>query len=105
MRRNRRQRSEKMLRRAKQSQKVREFNRLNTDEIPIPLLPRRRKTIIVIDHDFGTKIDIYTLDRTNRIDCYWPSKNGTAIGRRMGMNAIGRLIATDNLPILSPVNL
>ena len=94
-----------MQRRAKRSQKVQEFNRLNTDEIPIPLLPRRRKTIIVINHDFGTTVDIYSLERTNRIDCYWPSKNGVQVGRRMGINAIGRLIAQDNLPVMSPANL
>jgi len=105
MRRNRQQRSEKMRRRAKRSQKAREFNRLNTDEIPIPLLPRRRKTIIVINHDFSTTVDVYSLERTNRVDCYWPLKNGNPIGRRMGMNAIGRLIAQDNLPVLSPHNL
>ena len=104
MRRNRRQRSEKMRRRAKRSQNVREFNRMNMDEIPIPLLPRRRKTIIVINHDFGTGVDIYSLERTNRVDCYWPSKNGKQIGRRMGMNAVGRMIAADNLPVLSCTN-
>lgn len=36
----------------------------------VPAMPELRRTILVVDHDFGTvehRLDLY---RTNRIDCY-----------------------------------
>lgn len=53
-----------------------------------PALPNLRRTIIVIDHDFGTeehRIDLY---RTNRIDCYRVVADGTEWKKRAGWSTV-----------------
>ncbi len=49
-----------------------------------PALPELRRTVIVIDHDFGTvehRLDLY---RSNRRDCYRVVADGVEWRRRMG---------------------
>ena len=51
-------------------------------------LPRLRRTIIIIDHDFGTvehRIDLY---RTRRIDCYRAVADGVEWKRRVGWSKV-----------------
>ncbi len=51
-------------------------------------LPELRRSIIVIDHDFGDvehRIDLY---RSNRIDCYKVVIDGQRIHGRMGWSAV-----------------
>lgn len=53
-----------------------------------PELPQLRRTIIVIDHDFGTvehRMDLY---RTNRRDCYRVVADGVEWRKRAGWSAI-----------------
>lgn len=56
-------------------------------DYPVPL-PDLRRTIIIIDHDFGTvehRIDLY---RTNRIDCYRVVADGVEWKRRAGWSTV-----------------
>lgn len=51
-------------------------------------LPDLRRTIIIIDHDFGDvehRIDLY---RTNRIDCYRAVADGKEWKRRAGWSTV-----------------
>ena len=53
-----------------------------------PELPLLRRTIIVIDHDFGTvehRMDLY---RTNRRDCYRVVADGVEWRKRAGWSVI-----------------
>lgn len=54
----------------------------------VPLMPALRRTIIVIDHDFGEvehRIDLY---RTNRIDCYRVIADGKEWKKRAGWSTV-----------------
>lgn len=54
----------------------------------IPRMPDLRRTIIIIDHDFGEvehRIDLY---RTNRIDCYRVVADGTEWKKRAGWSTV-----------------
>lgn len=51
-------------------------------------LPELRRTVIVIDHDFGYvehRLDLY---RTNRIDCYRVVADGVEWKRRAGWSTV-----------------
>jgi hypothetical protein len=51
-------------------------------------MPDLRRTIIIIDHDFGTvehRIDLY---RTRRIDCYRVVADGTEWKKRAGWSTV-----------------
>ena len=54
----------------------------------IPQMPALRRSIIVVDYDFGTvehRIDFY---RTNRIDCYRVVADGVEWKRRAGWSTV-----------------
>lgn len=57
----------------------------------IPMLPGLRRVVIVIDYDINPKIDIYRLQRTNRVDSYAITKNGDAVGAAGWTNFCKRL--------------
>lgn len=46
--------------------------------------PERRRVIIVIDFDFGIKVDLFWLFRSDRIDSYNVEHNGKRLGGRIG---------------------
>ncbi len=53
-----------------------------------PRMPELRRTIVVIDHDFGTvehRLDLY---RTNRIDCYRVVADGVEWKKRAGWSTV-----------------
>lgn len=53
-----------------------------------PAPPALRRTVIIIDHDFGTvehRIDLY---RTNRIDCYRVVADGIEWKQRAGWSTV-----------------
>lgn len=62
------------------------------EEGPAPEYPRQlpdlRRSIVIVDHDFGTvehRIDLY---RTNRIDCYRVVADGVEWKKRAGWSAV-----------------
>ena len=67
------------------AREVRERKRLEGSEPTCPRnLPPLPRTLIIIDHDFGTvehRIDLY---RTGRIDCYRAVADGVEWKRRIG---------------------
>lgn len=46
--------------------------------------PKLRRVVIVIDYDFGPKINIFRLFRSNRIDSYTAEHNGQTVEGRVG---------------------
>ena len=54
----------------------------------IPRVPALRRTIIVIDHDFGDVEHRLDLFRTNRIDCYRVVADGVEWKSRAGWSSI-----------------
>jgi hypothetical protein len=54
----------------------------------IPQMPTLRRTIIVVDHDFGTVEHTLELYRTNRIDCYRVVADGVEWKRRAGWSTV-----------------
>lgn len=51
-------------------------------------MPDLRRSIVIVDHDFGTvehRIDLY---RTNRIDCYKVIADGTEWKQRAGWSRV-----------------
>jgi hypothetical protein len=51
-------------------------------------MPDLRRTVIIIDHDFGTvehRLDLY---RTNRIDCYRVVADGVEWKKRAGWSTV-----------------
>lgn len=67
--------------------------------------PKLRRTVIVIDRDFGLRVNVYRLERTNRVDCYWPHRNGAQLGRRMGWSAVLEQVRKDHVRVMSDRNL
>jgi len=56
--------------------------------VPVRVLPELRRTIIVIDYDFGRvehRIDLY---RTDRIDCYRAVADGRPWQQRIGWSRV-----------------
>jgi len=53
-----------------------------------PDVPDLRKIIIVIDFDFGKKVNIMRLFRTGRIDQYRAEANGKLWKNRIGLSGI-----------------
>lgn len=51
-------------------------------------LPELRRTVIVIDHDFGEVTHRLDLYRTNRIDCYRVVADGVEWKKRAGWSSI-----------------
>ena len=67
-----------------------------------PELPELRRTIIVIDHDFGTvehRIDLY---RTNRVDCYRAVADGKEWKPRIGWSGVLEGLRKSLPRVLSP---
>lgn len=54
----------------------------------IPQMPELRRSIVIVDHDFGTvehRIDLY---RTGRIDCYRVVADGREWKKRAGWSTV-----------------
>ena len=80
-----------MSRKLRAARDVRERKRL---EGPEPRYPRKfpslRRTLVIIDHDFGRvehRIDLY---RTERVDCYWTVADGVEGKQRIGWSRVLR---------------
>jgi hypothetical protein len=60
------------------------------DEVPDypPMLPDLRRTIIIIDHDFGDKENRIELYKTSRIDCFRAIVNGKEWKKRIGFSGV-----------------
>ena len=54
----------------------------------IPQMPELRRTIIIIDHDFGTVEHRIDLFRTGRIDCYRVVADGVEWKNRAGWSTV-----------------
>jgi hypothetical protein len=78
-----------MSRKLRAARDARERKRLEGPAPPYPrALPSLRRTLIIIDHDFGTvehRIDLY---RTARIDCYRAVADGVEWKRRIGWSKV-----------------
>ena len=78
-----------MSRKLRAMREARERQRLEGPESDYPRdVPALRRTIIIIDHDFGTvehRIDLY---RTRRIDCYRAVADGVEWKRRVGWSRV-----------------
>lgn len=69
-----------------------------------PSLPSLRRTLIIIDHDFGTvehRLDLY---RTNRIDCYRVVADGVEWKQRAGWSTVLEAVRKSFLRVSSPAN-
>jgi hypothetical protein len=53
-----------------------------------PSLPELRRRIVIEDFDFGHRVHVLELHRTNRIDCYRVVADGKEWKRRMGWSKI-----------------
>ena len=51
-------------------------------------LPELRRRIVIEDFDFGHKIHVLELHRTNRVDCYRVVADGVEWKRRVGWSKI-----------------
>ena len=78
-----------MSRKARAMRDVRERRQLEGSESSDPrALPALRRTLIVIDYDFGVvehRIDLY---RTRRIDCYRAVADGVEWKRSIGWSKV-----------------
>lgn len=54
----------------------------------MPRMPELRRTIIIIDRDFGTVEHRIDLHRTNRIDCYRVVADGREWKKRAGWSTV-----------------
>jgi serine protease inhibitor ecotin len=69
-------------------------------DYPQPL-PELRRTIIVVDHDFGTiehRIDLY---RTNRVDCYRAVVGGIVWKKSIGWARVLEAVRKSFVRVLS----
>ena len=67
-----------------------------------PLLPALRRSLVIIDHDFGTvehRLDLY---RTNRIDCYRVVADGVEWKQRAGWSTVLEAVRKSFLRVSSP---
>ena len=78
-----------MSRKLRAMREARECRRLEGSEPSYPReLPSLRRTLIIIDHDFGTvehRIDLY---RTRRIGCYRAVADGVEWKRSIGWSKV-----------------
>jgi hypothetical protein len=78
-----------MSRKLRAARAARERKRLEDSEPSYPLeLPALRRTLIIIDYDFGRvehRIDLY---RTSRVDCYRAVADGVEWKRRIGWSKV-----------------
>ena len=65
--------------------------------------PKLRRVVVVIDYDFGFKIDIFRLFRTNRIDSYHATHNGAPVDGRIGWANFCKRLSAHFPRLLSPV--
>lgn len=54
----------------------------------IPRMPELRRTLIIVDHDFGTVEHRIDLHRTDRIDCYRVVADGREWKKRAGWSTV-----------------
>ncbi len=82
---------------------AKELKRLSFVGPPEPQreLPKLRKTIIVIDRDFGREIHRFDLYRTGRIDQYRVTVDGKEWKKRIGLSGILAGIRKSMPPIKS----
>ena len=75
-----------------------------TDNFSIYDLPEKRKIVIVIDLDFGVKIDIFRFYKTNRINSYLISLN-RQVKEKMGWSVFCKRLSGHYPSLLSPLAL
>jgi len=51
-------------------------------------LPELRKIIVIIDYDFGKKVNVMRLYKTGRIDQYRAEANGKPWKQRIGLSGV-----------------
>jgi len=69
-------------------------------------LPKLRRIVIVIDFDFGPLVEVFSLWRTSRVDCYeMRRKDGKLIADRVGWAKALEIIRKGFLRVASPRNL
>ena len=72
--------------------KMREARAAKRIAAPAPdypaVLPDLRRRIVIEDFDFGHRVHVLELHRTNRIDCYRVVADGKEWKRRIGWSAI-----------------
>ncbi|HET7766390.1 MAG TPA: hypothetical protein VFK92_14985 [Burkholderiales bacterium] len=78
-----------MSRKLRAAREARERRRLEGPEPHYPReLPRLRRTLVIVDYDFGRvehRIDLY---RTRRIDCYRAMTDGVEWKRSIGWSKV-----------------
>ena len=67
-------------------------------------LPEKRKIVIVINLDFGIKIDIFRFYKTNRINSYFVSCN-RLVREKMGWSVFCKRLSNHYPSLLSPYSL
>ena len=82
----------------------REENKIPSSNFSIYDLPEKRKIVIVIDFDFGLKIDIFRFYKTNRINSYFISCNRLA-REKMGWSVFCKRLSNHYPSLLSPLAL
>lgn len=69
-------------------------------------LPKLRRIVIVIDFDFGPMVEVFSLWRTRRVDCYrMTRKDGTTIAGHIGWAKALETIRKGFVRVSSPRNL
>lgn len=90
---------------AKQYEKMREAKARKREQGPAPdypvVLPKLRRIVIVIDYDFGKRVNIMKLYRTGRIDQYRAEANGKLWRDKIGFSGILAAIRKSFPPVLS----
>lgn len=66
--------------------------------------PVLRRVVIVIDYDIETKIEVFRLRRTSRIDSYSLEHNGKAIDGRIGWSNFCKRLSAYFPRLLSPLS-
>jgi hypothetical protein len=68
-------------------------------------LPRKRRTVIIIDYDFGLRIAVMQLYRSSRCDCYDAYTGGKLWKQRIGWSKVLEWIRKAFPRVKSPSNL
>lgn len=84
--------------------RLREARAIELGPRPTPFEPpKRRRIVVVIDLDFGLKVDVFRFFRTKRIDSYRVEHNGKPIEGRIGWANFCKRLSAHYPRILSPI--
>lgn len=79
----------RLTKKAENQRRAREALRLSRPAPDYPaVLPDLRRRIVIEDFDFGHKVHVLELHKTNRIDCYRVVADGVEWKRRIGWSKI-----------------